>query len=101
MFIREIKIYSISLASTRNSTTIFPLIWAIPYKIKCFYFKVGCGAIKWFSGGEFEYTTAVVCQYASPGNIIGGYAHTFDIGEPCSTCKTDCDPNFFGGVLCN
>ena len=53
---------------------------------------------------EFEISISeslLVCQYATPGNIIGGYAHTFDIGEPCSTCKTDCDPNFFGGVLCN
>ena len=62
--------------------------------------QVGCGAARW-PGGDYGYTTVVVCQYAEAGNIIGGRGQAFDIGTPCSACKEDCDPDYFGGVLCN
>lgn len=62
--------------------------------------KVGCGAARW-AGGAYGYTTAVVCQYEAAGNIIGGRGQAIDIGTPCTACKADCDPDYFGGVLCN
>ena len=62
--------------------------------------KVGCGAARW-AGGAYGYTTAVVCHYAAAGNIIGGRGKAIDIGTPCTACKADCDPDYFGGVLCN
>ena len=41
-----------------------------------------------------------MCQYSEAGNIIGGNGHAFDIGTPCSGCVEECDPDYFGGVLC-
>ena len=55
--------------------------------------------MRW-AGGDYGYTTIVVCQYSEAGNVIGGRGHTFDIGTPCTGCDEECDPDYFDGVLC-